>query len=169
MPLFARLVVASPVVGSGAAAEKVRRRAYPRRMRRNLRVYALVLSLLALVTATAWAGLPNAPDPKPTVTEQARIDAATKTFALVEIQYQSGASSADAVYLWSTRWLHAQLEVGTASKKGRHDAAADHLARMKKLATSIGKSVAAGIGSKTDGEAAKYYVAEAELWAAQNP
>jgi hypothetical protein len=138
-------------------------------MRKNVRLWVAIVATLVLVTVTAFAGVPNTPDPKPTPTEQARIDAASKTFVLVETQQQSGAATADVVYVWSERWFHAQADVGSASKATRHTAAADHLARMKKLATSINKAFAMGASSKAEVEAAKYYVAEAELWAAQNP
>ncbi len=116
-----------------------------------------LLTSLFLVAALAGTARADASAPSPLA--QARINAAAETYKLIEVQYKSGMAQADSVYLWSVRWYTASHEAGVAT------AAADHLKRMQTFEGDVKNTVTAGLASGDDSSAAKYYVAEAQLWA----
>lgn len=113
---------------------------------------ALFFAAAATLSGQAWtAG--RAPDKL----QQARSTAAARAFALQSAQYKSGQGTLDSVYRWSLRWR--------LSGPGRKADAA-HLGRMKTLASEVKAKHGAGMASAADAAAARYYVAEAEVWAA---
>jgi RND family efflux transporter MFP subunit len=74
-------------------------------------------------------------------------------------------------YLWSVRWLNAERDM-SSGKEGQVTALERHLARMKKLQQVLsalsGMPPGPGLLAPLWGtEAARYYVAEAEFWLAQ--
>jgi hypothetical protein len=97
---------------------------------------------------------------------QERIDAAGKTFQMVEKRWEMGSALLDEVYLWSVRWLTAQRDA-TTDKQTLADVADSHLKRMQAVEEHVGKMVAAGIAPMSDQTAAEYFRAEAEMWSAQ--
>jgi hypothetical protein len=102
---------------------------------------------------------------KPTPTQE-RVDAAGKTFQVVEARWEAGAGTLEEVYLWSVRWLTAQRDT-TADKQTLADFADSHLKRMVAVETHVAKMVSAGISPVSDQTAAEYFRAEAEMWSAQ--
>ena len=113
---------------------------------------ALFLGGTAAMTGQAWTAGRTL-----NKLQQARTVAATRAFALHAARYKAGQGTLDAVYRWSLRWR--------LSGPGRKADAA-HLVRMKKLATGVKVKHSAGMASAADAAAARYYIAEAELWGA---
>jgi hypothetical protein len=93
--------------------------------------------------------------------DQARETAASAAFSGFEAQYKVGKTTADAVYLWSVRWLESEKKTKTALS-----AAQSHLTRMRSLQTAVKANVATGLATSAEEKAAAYYVAEAEVWVA---
>jgi outer membrane protein TolC len=122
----------------------------------------VALALLAVGTAVAAA-----PDAKvsPELL-RARLAAAQEAYDLAEALYRQGRGEPEAVYRWSHRWLTAQQALA-GTKAERTAAAEAHLGRMKRLEEAAKAMVRVGTGSPLDERAAKYYVAEAEVWLAQ--
>ena len=104
----------------------------------------------------AWSGA----SPPAAQLTQARADAAQRAFTQYELQYKSGITPLESVYVWSVRWLEAQ-----GGRRGGVGPADDHLKRMQALEATVKAKVQAGIASGADTAAAAYYRAEAELWA----
>jgi hypothetical protein len=123
-----------------------------------MRILALVLSLL--IAAPAIAG------PSQADLVKNRTDAAAKVYVLALAHWKAGTGSIDQVAAWSAKWLTALREAPIKGAKLK-TALAEHLARMKDLETAAVDAVKAGIATTQDAEAAAYYVAEAELWAAR--
>lgn len=117
-------------------------------------------TIITLVFASLCAIAPAGANP---TKAEARVTAAAAAFATTTARHQAGAAPADAVYLWSVRWLDAQRD---QPLKGNAlaAAAAAHLERMVALEAAVTKAVAAGAAPASDREAAAYYRAEAELW-----
>jgi hypothetical protein len=120
-----------------------------------------LVSALVLVLSLSGSAFADASAPSPLA--QARINAAAETYRIIETMFHSGMEKADSVYLWSVRWYTASHEAGVTT------AAADHLKRMQTLEGEVKNKVSAGIAPASDTLAAKYYVAEAQLWAGGKP
>ena len=123
---------------------------------------------LALLVAGAAAAVAAPPDAKvsPELL-QARLGAAQDAYALAEALYrQQGKGEPEAIYRWSHRWLTAQQALA-GTKAERTAAAEAHLDRMKRLEAAAKALVKVGMTSPLDERAARYYVAEAEVWLAQ--
>jgi hypothetical protein len=125
------------------------------------RTLALLLATLLVVFGTAQA----APTSTATTTatkvsalDQARIDAAKKTYTLYETQFGAGSATVETLFVWSRRWYEAEHDAGIKS------AGADHLARVTKLRALVAAKYANGSASSSDLAAADYWVAEANLW-----
>src|SRR5689334_4801239 len=84
--------------------------------------------------------------------EQVREAAAAKAYAAFEATFNTGSTTADAVYEWSSRWQEA-----TKRTQGALPAARAHLGRMQTLAAAVKGKVAAGLASRADEIAAAYY------------
>lgn len=97
---------------------------------------------------------------------QKRIDAAHKVYDRALALYQGGTGTIDAVYTWSARWLTAERETPLKGAKLK-TALGDHLARMQALEKTATDLANTGKVPTADVEAAKYYVAEAEVWQAR--
>jgi hypothetical protein len=126
--------------------------------------HMVALALLVVGTAAAVAA---PPDPKvSSELFQARVDAAKEAYLLAEALYRQGMGEPETIYRWSHRWLTAQQTLA-GTKAERTAAAEAHLARMKKLEEVAKATVRVGTACPLDGRAAKFYVAEAEVWLAQ--
>ena len=135
----------------------------PPRSLRNATGHALALAVtVALLAGTAWPARAVAGPG----TAEARVTAAAATFAAVEARLAAGATTVDAVYTWSVRWLDAQRAQPVKGLKGKAliAAAQAHLARMIGLEDRVTKLVDNGGAPTADREAARYYRLEAELW-----
>jgi hypothetical protein len=117
-------------------------------------------TIIILVVASLCAIAPAGATP---TKAEARVAAAAAAFATTTARHQAGTAPADAVYVWSVRWLDAQREQPLKGK-ALAAAAAAHLERMVALEAAVTKAVAAGAAPASDREAAAYYRAEAELW-----
>jgi hypothetical protein len=113
---------------------------------------ALFLVGAAVLSSQAWTA-----GRAPGKLQRARSTAAARAYAMYSMQFKGGQGTLDAVYRWSLRWR--------LSETGRKADAA-HLKRMKTLAAGVKAKHSAGMVSAADAAAARYYVAEAELWAA---
>ncbi len=120
-----------------------------------MRTLAALLVLAAAAPAFADAAAP------PATPARARIAAAEKVYHATRAGYEAAMRTLDEVYVWSTRWYAAERDAGVAT------AAASHLARMRELAPLVQRRVAAGVSRADEVDAAAYYVAEAEAWAAK--
>jgi hypothetical protein len=91
-----------------------------------------------------------------------------RVYALHRAQLATGRTNAETLYRWSKRWLTAQaMAAGKKGKgKGKRGPLTAHLARMQGLQAIVSKLFASGSVGAADDLAAKYYVAEAELWVA---
>ncbi len=89
-----------------------------------------------------------------------RAGAADRMFRHLSAAYASGATTAEAVYLWSTRLRDAQLAMGDPN------AGAAHLQRVEALAKAVEAMVASGAAPASDADAARWFVLEATLQAA---
>lgn len=123
-------------------------------MNRALRLTVIAL-LLALVPAS------SAPGNAARDLSRARIDAAKAAFDAFKAAHAAGTGALDPVYLFSLRWLAAELEGGAAKSKAH----AEHLARMAALASAVKAREQSGLAPRTDALAAAYYRVEAEVWA----
>src|SRR5690348_5261063 len=100
------------------------------------RTLALCLAGLLALLGTAHAGpTPNAPTTKVSTLDQARIDAAKKTYTLYEAQFSAGMVNVDTMFLWSRHWYEAEHDAGVKT------AGADHLARVSKLQALVAKKL----------------------------
>jgi len=122
------------------------------------------LALLVVGTAAAVAAPPDAKVPPELL--RAQLDAAQEAYALAEALYRQGKGEPESVYRWSHRWLTAQQALA-GTKAERTATAEAHLGRMKRLEEVAKAAVRVGTGSPLDERAAKFYVAEAEVWLAQ--
>lgn len=100
---------------------------------------------------------------KPAPRESNVVAAARETLAAVMQSYKSGRASTEDVYIWSRRVAEAaRLE----SSKGPevHEAASEHIARMKKLHLSVAQKyeVKMAGGELRELNATRYYQAAAE-------
>lgn len=101
----------------------------------------------------------------PKETQQAVVDAARQAYRAVADSYEAGTSPLEHVYGWSRRW--AQAAAAAAESAEEHEAAyRDHRSRMKEMYERV--EVLYKLGARGGGEpeywAAKFYLAEAELW-----
>lgn len=117
----------------------------------------IALALIVLVSPAAAA-----PDAKQLAKD--KVTAAEKVYQGTLAQLKSGRSTAESAYVWSVRWLDAELGSGKAAKQ----AFADHVARMTLLEADLAKSVQSGQANPTDHGAAVFFKLEAELWALRN-
>jgi hypothetical protein len=127
------------------------------------------------VYTLASAGAQGQKDPPPAKAGDAEaplkkemLEEARKVYELNVKQYQAGDGglAAENLYVWSGRWLEAELDVA-ADAAARAAALKAHLDRMKdaeKLAAALWK---AGQGRAADAAAGRYYRAQAELWLAR--
>jgi len=117
-----------------------------------------ILILLVATTAHADKGAQKK-------AAQARVDAASEAYRLLEVQWEAGTATAEQVGEWSERLAEAQRDQGL---KGKALAAAlsDNVARQQALVDGVATKVSAGIESQADTEIAAYYLAEAQWMAA---
>ncbi|HEV3164736.1 MAG TPA: sigma-70 family RNA polymerase sigma factor [Isosphaeraceae bacterium] len=94
---------------------------------------------------------------------EARLNAAQKTFEGALADYGSRELTPDTLYLWSCRWLEAQL-AKSVQLSDRVTAAAAHVERMKTV-DSLYKEKRRG--SQMLASALEFYRKEAELWLAE--
>lgn len=94
---------------------------------------------------------------------EARLRAARSRYEIgVKLLQEGGGRDLEDLYLWSHRWLEA--EVSVAPDRGPSvQAHEQHLARMKELQKIVRAQVDAGRLTAADAAAADYYVAEAEI------
>ena len=114
---------------------------------------------IVLVLITLASSAVAAPDAKQLASD--RVTAAEKVYTGTLAALKIGRATSEAAYVWSTRWLDAELANGKAAKQ----ALADHLARMTALETELAKSMQAGTASSTDHDATVYFKLEAGVWA----
>ncbi len=70
------------------------------------------------------------------------------------------------VYIWSVRWLNAQLELNS-KKDDRIAALEGHLERMKALQTRVTEMYKAGLASSLEVAAVEFHRVQAQLWLAR--
>lgn len=121
----------------------------------------IILALCACIAAPS-----SMSEAAPSAAELAkdRVAAAERAFRSVATGHRAGRATAEAVYMWSARWLEAALET---TPKAAKQTLADHLKRMTDLEAEVQKMAAAGIAGSLEADAAAYYRIEAELWSAR--
>ena len=124
----------------------------------------VVLALLVVGTAAAVAAPPDVKVSPELL--RVRLDSAKEAYDLAEALYRQGKGEPETIYRWSHRWLTAQQALA-GTKAERTAAAEAHLDRMKRLEEVAKATVRVGMASPLDERAAKFYVAEAEVWLAQ--
>jgi hypothetical protein len=92
---------------------------------------------------------------------RARVDTASKAFAIAKPSFASGRVTAENVCTWSLRWYQAEKALG--SNKA---AASDHLARVQAIETDVKAQFASGMASAFDTATVAYFRADAEALAA---
>jgi RNA polymerase sigma factor (sigma-70 family) len=99
--------------------------------------------------------------------KEALLTAARKTYEETMARYRNAnLEGSESLYLWSRRWLEAQLDLA-AAKDDRIAAYREHLDRMRSV-EKIAKAFAnAGQGRVSDASAAEYYRTQAEIWLEQ--
>ena len=90
-------------------------------------------TIIILVVASLCAIAPAGATP---TKAEARVAAAAAAFATTTARHQAGTAPADAVYVWSVRWLDAQREQPLKGK-ALAAAAAAHLERMVALVPTL--------------------------------
>ena len=113
----------------------------------------------------------DAPAPKAGDAElplkKAMLEDARKVYEHDIVRYKSGLIfSFEELFLWSSRWLEAELELA-GDATARTNALKAHLERMKdveKLSVAMFK---VGQGREADAAAGRYYRTQAELWLAR--
>jgi len=127
-----------------------------RRFRGRFMLLSACFAALLVAATTAWTA-PRAGKRADEIAalKQARVVAAAEAYALYAAHYKGGQAALDSVYAWSTRWREALGKAGNAA----------HLKRMRALTEEVKAKHAAGMATAADLAAARYYAAEAELWA----
>lgn len=92
----------------------------------------------------------------------AQLAAASSAYDAAHAAFTAGTGTPEAVYRWSRRWLASAKMVEPAKTAG---AVADHQARMLQLQETITVQVQQGTASAASLAEARYYVAEAAVWA----
>ena len=115
----------------------------------------IALVVVALLAGSAVA----APDAKQLAKD--KVTAAEKVYKGTVASIQVGRAVSESAYVWSVRWLEAEVGAGKPIKQ----ALADHLARMTALEADLAKAKAAGTAHPVDHDATVFYKLEAELWA----
>jgi RNA polymerase sigma factor (sigma-70 family) len=95
--------------------------------------------------------------------KKALVEAARKTFEMDLKRLQARQGTTGEVFLWSRRWLEAELEAA-GGKEQREAALRAHVARMKELVKLAHSLAATGQGRVADATGADYFLAQAELW-----
>ena len=147
-----------------------------------MRQAALIVGFIAvLAVAGRWAGsdvIAQAPQGTAGASKEntavagakrAKLAAAKSTYELMVAMAEHAETrvpDTDDRYTWSRRWMEAERECA-ADDAGRRAATAAHLDRMKRLLDVARKRLDAGMISASEAAAARYYVAEAEQWAAE--
>jgi hypothetical protein len=149
-------------------------------MRRRTGTTTLIVALAVLAAAVTWlrafglgaAAQEGGPgDAKQMALKKELLESARKVYELEMQRVRFGAGEvmrADDVYLWSRRWLEAQVDLA-ANKDKRVEAHREHLDRMKALDAKTKALVGAGKASPGEAAAATYYRTQAELWLEQAP
>jgi hypothetical protein len=106
------------------------------------------------------------PSAKPSKVEslgQVRLEAALKQYDETWAYYQQARIDSYQVYVWSGMVLECRRDLA-AKQADRLAALEEHLERMKKLETLVGRVRRLGFGRSYDVGATKYYRLEAEHW-----
>ncbi len=101
-----------------------------------------------------------------TTPETRMADAAKQAYSATEAAYQAGTiQGIDQLYIWSRRWMEAELKLAAAPGEQRKVYMA-HLERMKALnrETAAKFNMGAVGGEAEKFHASEYYLAEAEMW-----
>ena len=114
------------------------------------------------VTQTLW-GQPDAKPEQPNKSRK-RADVATRVFELrveAPLAARDPVASSEETYVWSKRWMEAELQAGNdaASRKAAADA---HFSRMTALEERVQAKHGVGAAKSGEVEAAAYYRLEAE-------
>ncbi len=99
--------------------------------------------------------------------KKAMLEDARKVYEMDLARYRAGqALGGEELYLWSVRWLEADLDLTTdaAAKTTALKAHLDRMKEVEKMAANLAKT---GQGRESDAAAGRYYRAQAELWAAR--
>jgi len=129
----------------------------PRPVTNRVLLLCCLVPIAAATASTAWTAPKQgkrAAGEETASLKQARVVAAAEAYALYAAHYKSGGAALDSVYAWSSRWRDALGKAGNEA----------HLKRMRALTTEVQAKHAAGMATSADLAAARYYVAEAELW-----
>ncbi len=144
-------------------------------------VLAVVLALAAAVGTgavyrPATAEPPEPKDPPPAVNagdtegslKKVMLENARKAFEqdLTHLKAMGGDVNPERLYVWSCRWLEAELEL-TADVTARKAALQNHLNRMRELERMTTALERTGQGRGADAAAGTYFRSQAELWLAR--
>jgi hypothetical protein len=120
-----------------------------------------LLSIAAIVLFSASLAMAATPE------EQKVLAAAKRTYeSLTATAYETGAKiDMETLYVWSHRWLDAELQVANSAKE-KLAAYTAHLDRMKPHLDFMVALVQAGTRDATTTKlnALEYYVVEADMW-----
>jgi EF hand len=137
-------------------------------------IRAIEADLQSLPGSESWKAKVEAARSKSIALHKALLEEAQKVYETNEKQFSQGVQGLDAqsVYLWSRRWLEAQLDV--VSEMGGNAAESrvpltEHLDRMKELERKTAALASTGQGRQADASAARYFRIQAELWVEFRP
>ena len=109
----------------------------------------------------------------PAAKRAAMLEAARKTYQLLQptrgVEWEGSDSvypAAEHMYIWSRRWMEAERDAAD-DPEGRAAAVAAHLDRMRQWDRRVQRRAGVGLLPESQAKAAEYFVAEAELWAAE--
>jgi len=132
---------------------------------RSVRVLFPLAVSIVLVEVPVVDGAPQAQEIQKLA--EARVAAGRKAYEETTLLYREGRSrDLDRIYLWSKRWLDAQLDVSNA-KADQEAAYEAHWKRMKQLEDLIDRRMRSGVGAAIEVPQVQYYRLEAELWLAR--
>jgi hypothetical protein len=109
-----------------------------------------------LVSGLSWSA---AQEEQPQKATSKTAEAAKEAYAAFETMYQVGKATTEDVYVWSRRWMDAELKNDPMNKQ----AVEDHWKRMRELHMRVATLHRAGVagGEASTLAAAEYYLAEA--------
>jgi hypothetical protein len=124
-----------------------------------MRVAPLAFALTLLLAASPAAAGPSIAD-----LQKDRATTAEKAYKTSVNLHQVGRVTTETIYLWSARWLDADL---AATPRNAKQLLADHLKRMQDLEAQTQKLFTSGQVNGLDNDAATYFRLEAEIWVAR--
>jgi hypothetical protein len=127
----------------------------------NVRLFVAALSAAALVSLVQPTAA-HAQGAAGTSLVQQRVDAALRTFTLVQAQYAAGGATAEDVGTWGARWYQARRDAAL-SGSALTAAAQEWVDKMRAFERVVATRVTSGTASAADAQKALYFRLDAEI------